>query len=390
MFPPLPGTVLMSLRRVGPYHRARIQAASRSGLKLWILETRPDSQEYPWGGEFTLDTGKSSLLGAITSETDPPFRSLCQQLNVVLDQVAPSVIVSVGWADRSYQQLLVHAHQRRIPLVLVSDSRFRDEPRSAMKEWLKSQLLRGYSSTLSAGTESRAYLEFLRIPASKFFQPWDVVDNNLFAQEADKVERHRPPHFLCVSRLIEKKNHRGLLQAYANYQRQSGRWGLVLVGSGPCEDSIRAQIAALPDPSQVKLLPFCQLEELGRLYGAASAFVLASSSDQWGLVVNEAMAAGLPCLVSTACGCAVDLIEHGITGWSFDPANLDALTFLMHRAEHQSASDRAAMMAAARERLTAYSPESFAHGLRDAVAYALAHPRFSRRACLTAQILALR
>ncbi len=48
-------------------------------------------------------------------------------------------------------------------------------------------------------------------------------------------------------------------------------------------------------------------------------FVLASISEQWGLVVNEAMAAGLPVLVSSNCGCAVDLVQNGVNGYVFNP-----------------------------------------------------------------------
>lgn len=122
----------------------------------------------------------------------------------MLGEVQPQVIVSVGWADQAYQQLLVLAQQRRIPVVLVSDSRQRDEPRNAGKEWLKRQLLRGYSAALVAGQESRAYLGELGFPPAAIFQPWDVVDNDFFEQAASRsAPRH--PTFLCVSRLVAKK-----------------------------------------------------------------------------------------------------------------------------------------------------------------------------------------
>jgi glycosyltransferase involved in cell wall biosynthesis len=271
----------------------------------------------------------------------------------------------------------------------VSDSRQRDEPRNGGKEWLKRQLLRGYSSALVAGQESRAYLMGLGFPPAAIHQPWDVVDNSFFAQAAAQAAP-RQLHFLCVSRLVAKKNHQGLLEAYAAYQLQCGCWGLQLVGSGPLEPAIRTQIAALPDPSRVQLLPFCQLEQLGRLYGQASAFVLASYTDQWGLVVNEAMAAGLPCLVSSACGCASDLIAHNVTGWCFDPSSPSALAALMLQVERQKPSERTTMQHAARQRLQGFTPEAFASGLKHALEWAIARPRFSRRAALTASLLCCR
>jgi glycosyltransferase involved in cell wall biosynthesis len=377
--------VLLAVHRIGPYHHTRLAAAAEH-LQLHGLETRPQSAEYPWQFHPHADYAIHQLSGHLHSETDPPLAALRRQLEALLNEIQPQVIVSVGWADRAYQQLLVLAQQRRIPVVLISDSRQRDEPRRAAKEWLKRQLLRGYSSALVAGKESRAYLTGLGFPPAAIFQPWDVVDNAFF-QDSASQSGHRQPRFLCISRLVAKKNHQGLLTAYAKYQKQGGSWGLQLVGSGPLEDLLRAQISALPHPERVLLMPFCQLEELGRIYGQASAFVLSSSTDQWGLVVNEAIAAGLPCLVSSACGCAVDLIEHNRTGWCFDHRSSQVLAELMHTAERQHPDQRAAMVAAAIQRLEAFTPQAFGQGLLAAVDLASRQQRFSRRATLTADLL---
>jgi glycosyltransferase involved in cell wall biosynthesis len=381
-------TVLLALHRVGPYHHTRFQAAA-AVMPLEVLETRPASQEYPWQFEAAPAYPLHRLSGHTGPESDPPPAALDRQLQELLEQRRPSAIVSVGWADRAYQRLLLQAHRRRIPLLIVSDSRLRDQPRSPLTEGLKRQLLRGYAAAMVAGSESRAYLHRLGFPAGGIFEPWDVVDNRFFEQAAAEAGP-RQPRFLCVSRLVPKKNHQGLLQAFATYQRQGGGWGLQLVGSGPLLPAIEAQVAALPAPGRVQLLPFCQLPELGRLYGQASAFVLASTSDQWGLVVNEAIAAGLPALVSEACGCAADLIGHDVSGWCFDPQQPHALAALMHAAEHQSAPARARMQAAAAARLQSYTPARFAAGLQRAVQHARLHPRFSRRAALAARLLSHR
>ena len=80
------------------------------------------------------------------------------------------------------------------------------------------------------------------------------------------------------------------------------------------------------------ILPgFRQYDELPAFYGLARAFVHASTTEQWGLVVNEAMAAGLPVLVSDRCGCAQDLVRNGVNGFTFDPCDVEELAGLMHR-----------------------------------------------------------
>jgi glycosyltransferase involved in cell wall biosynthesis len=75
-------------------------------------------------------------------------------------------------------------------------------------------------------------------------------------------------------------------------------------------------------------------QELPGIYGMAQAFVHASTTEQWGLVVNEAMAAGLPVLVSARCGCVSDLVIDGVNGFTFDPLNAGEIAekmLLVHR-----------------------------------------------------------
>ena len=331
---------LLVLRRIGPYHHARFDAVC-DYIDLHVLETRPQSQEYPWDFHEKSLYSCYQLYDNLSPECDPVPSSLDKQLAELIDRLLPDVVVSVGWADCAYQRLLIACHQRCLPLVIVSDSRQHDQSRSSVKEWIKRQLLRGYSAALVAGSESRAYLTQLGFPGDVISQPWDVVDNDLFAAAASLPSTgSASPHFLSVSRLVEKKNHRGLLSAYAAYQRQGGTWGLTLIGSGPLERELRQAMTQLPDPSRVTLLPFQQLSDLTASYAQASAFVLASTTDQWGLVVNEALAAGLPCLVSSACGCSIDLIEDGRTGWSFNPRDSQSLTALMHQVERQTPQAR--------------------------------------------------
>ena len=85
------------------------------------------------------------------------------------------------------------------------------------------------------------------------------------------------------------------------------------------------------------LLPgFKQYPELPLYYGLAGAFVLPSLTEPWGLVVNEAMAAGLPVVVSDRCGCASDLVRPGENGFAFDPCDIEQLAALLgqFRAEY--------------------------------------------------------
>jgi glycosyltransferase involved in cell wall biosynthesis len=178
-------------------------------------------------------------------------------------------------------------------------------------------------------------------------------------------KRGLPEHyFLSCARFVEKKNLSTLVQAYAGYRdrAEAGRWPLVLVGDGPLRERLEEQVRTLGLTEHVHFPGFQQYEDLPAYYGRADAFILPSRYEQWGLVVNEAMAAGLPVLVSENCGCAPDLVAEGENGWTFAPDDPENLAQLMHRISGADV-DRTAMGRASRNRIRAWSPDTFAQNM---------------------------
>jgi glycosyltransferase involved in cell wall biosynthesis len=116
---------------------------------------------------------------------------------------------------------------------------------------------------------------------------------------------------------------------------------------------------------------FVQYPDLPAYYGLAEAFILASTIEPWGLVVNEAMASGLPVLVSQRCGCAPDLVREGQTGFTFDPEYPDSIAAALQLVSADPAA-REAMGRLARAHIAGWSPERFGAGLLEASRMALA------------------
>jgi 1,2-diacylglycerol 3-alpha-glucosyltransferase len=383
--------LMFLVRRVGPYHDARFEAAGRE-LDLLVIETRPGSTEYPW----TTDAGARGyrmdcLRRAPDPETGLRGAELESEIVRVLHTHRPEVVATAGWADPEYHVLLRHCHTLGIPAVVMSDSTRQDEPRHWWKEWIKGSLIRNYAAAVVAGSRSRDYLQRLGFAPHAIFDPWDVVDNGYFAATTDALRLQTGKNgaaarrFLCVARFIPKKNLEHLLSSYAAYAAKSGAeaWSLVLSGSGPLEAPLRAQVVAAGLKDRVEFAGFRQYPDLPECYARADALVLPSWSDQWGLVVNEAMAAGLPVLVSSHCGCAPDLLQDGANGYAFDPHHPHALKDCLVKMAKLSVAERQAMGAVSREIIASYSPESFAQGLRKAAACALAAgesqaPQFGR------------
>ena len=141
-------------------------------------------------------------------------------------------------------------------------------------------------------------------------------------------------------------------------------WTLLFVGDGPLEAEVAAA-RANHAPGEILRLPAVQPEELVELYAAADLLVLPSLGDVWGLVVNEAMACGLPVLCSPLAGAAADLVTPGETGWIADPRDVYALAAGLREA--LTCGTRRRLGAAARRRVEAFHPEAQAEGFRAAL-----------------------
>ncbi len=377
-------TIAFLVQRVGPYHHARLcaWAAVRPGA-VKVIEFRPADAVYAWTP--VKENGGYERFQTHSRE------ELCR----TLDEMQPQVVVGVGYADPEINQATAWALHRRVPLVTCSDSTYDDEPRSWTKELFKRRIVGAFDAALVAGRRAHDYLEHLGLGGERRFQPWDVVDNAHFERGAElcrageSASRERlklpPRYFLCVARFVPKKNLQRLVEGYVRYARQAGdgAWSLVLSGSGPLEAELRASVAAAGLNRQVHFPGFLQYPDLPAYYGLAGAFVLPSESDQWGLVVNEAMAAGLPVLVSSRCGCAPDLVREGENGFTFDPEKSETLAERLTQVAGLDQARHSAMGQRSREIVAAFSPEAFARGLEAAVAFALTRrparkPRLTR------------
>lgn len=176
----------------------------------------------------------------------------------------------------------------------------------------------------------------------------------------------RPFTFLFSGQLIERKGVDILLAAFIRAAAQRPDLRLRLAGDGPMREALLAKI---PEPlrERIALLGFVPWEALPATYAAADALVIPSRHDGWALVVNEALAAGLPVIASDAVGAAVDLVRDGITGARVATEDVDALCAAMLRMPERAT----AMGAAGRDLIAALAPEAAAARLHDLLRAAL-------------------
>jgi glycosyltransferase involved in cell wall biosynthesis len=316
-----------------------------------------------------------------------------------LDAIRPDVVCVSGWDQPGSLATLQWAARNSVPAVMLSESSEFDEPRFAVREYIKRQVVGVCSAGLAGGTPQAEYLAKLGLPRESIFLGYDAVDNNYFRRNAERLKtetlraesrnRYGLPerYFLASARFTEKKNLPRLLEAYAMYrgnaemlkaemlQGESGEqkaqsWDLVLLGDGPLRPALNSQLSTLNLHGHFHLPGARPYSALPAYYGLASVFVHASTTEQWGLVVNEAMASGLPVLVSKRCGCAPDLVREGVNGFTFDPLDVEQLAQLMLKLSTLN-SQLSTMGAASRRIISEWGPDRFAAGLKAAVERAL-------------------
>lgn len=249
----------------------------------------------------------------------------------LLSNTNPDVVVIPGYDSLINVTTLIWARTHNKATVLLCDSQENDRQRVFMREKIKSYLVSLFDAGFVAGTNSFNYLNKLGMPKERILTGVDVVDNHFWSEIATRTKENLrfyqpkmevPAHyFLVVCRLVPKKNIEGLLSVYSQYLKTvNNPWDLVIIGNGTLEGKLKYLVHTLNIESNVHFKGYLPSHVLAPYYGLASAFILPSSNfEQWGLVINEAMAAGLPVLVSEVCGCVPDLVIEGVTGYSFDP-----------------------------------------------------------------------
>ncbi len=390
--------------RLGPYHGARLCATSEL-CEITAIEMAAETLEYAWSKVEPSESYKRVTLFPEGESRGRSPKEVMARTRSALSDCQPEVVAIPGWSNNGAFAALRWCAETATPAVLMSESTALDEPRVGWRERIKRRIVRLFSTALVGGQSHQRYLEELGMPSDRIFLGYDAVDNDYFARSAKEVRSKKEElrkkfelpesYFLASARFIEKKNLFRLLKAYSEYRKQTEVesrkekvevWDLVLLGDGPLRESLNSELcksglafgcvtAALDLRDHVHLPGFKQYDELPTYYGLASAFVHASTTEQWGLVVNEAMASGLPVLVSNRCGCAPDLVQEGRNGFAFDPENIEQLAGLMLKMA-TAPSRLPAMGEASQDIIAQWGPERFAHGWEAAARAAIeAGPR---------------
>jgi glycosyltransferase involved in cell wall biosynthesis len=283
------------------------------------------------------------------------------------DDVAPLIeregfeaVVVGGWNLYVYWQAVAAARRRGIPVLARTDSRTRPGEawwRRALRRLAWPAMLRRFSGFLAAGTESTRYLQHHGVPASRIFVCPHTVDTDRFGggRAGDRNTaraRLRLPGGVrlvtFVGRLVEGKRPLDVCEAIA---RLPGGHELVCIGHGPLAPMVEQSARRLGVTAH--LAGFRNQAELPGWLRACDVLVLPSASETWGLVANEALAAGCPVVLSDAAGSAVDLAAFAPAVQVYPCADVAGLAACLARA---AAADPAAVQAALDAAVASFAP----------------------------------
>ncbi len=339
-----------------------------------------------FGATFAWDTDLLSGYHAMflsrsgTGGAKSPERVSARGMGQALAAAAPSAVLVTGYSPRFHQLAFYSAWRAGVPILFRGETTDHARNRSRAKAWIRDRALRWLygrcAALLYVGQRSHQHLRRLAPPAARLvFSPY-CVDASMF--ECDEAARKRLRAetrrdlevteegivLLYSGKLVSHKGVDLLEHAVASLPASvRERVALVFLGDGEFRPSLEV-LARRLGLHRVCFLGFRNQKELSGYYHAADLLVLPSHSETWGLVVNEALHHGVPCVVSERVGCAPDLVAPGVTGEVSETGSTPSLTAALLRA--LAMVNRRDVRDACRARVAAYSVDRAAQGIAEA------------------------
>lgn len=320
-----------------------------------------------------------------------PNRSPVPNLNTTFGLINPGLMRLVqdcdvclvyGYAYVSFWLAIAAAKIARKPLLLSTDATYLDPADGEGGNWKipikKKALPYLYNhiadAVLVLSTASKTFTHSLGVPESRIFLTPYVVDNDYIAEIAQNTSRQQvraeldiPENAVIVvfcAKFIPRKRPQDVIEAFARANIPNTY--LVMIGDGPLKADLTSQAQHLGIESKIRFTGLVQYSRLPSLYAASNVLAFSSEYEPYGLPVNEAMICGIPVVISDRIGAAYDLVEQGVTGFTYPCGNIDALATLFQTLLGNP-KQLEIMGEAARDRIKTWSPQQHVEGLVKAV-----------------------
>jgi glycosyltransferase involved in cell wall biosynthesis len=234
-----------------------------------------------------------------------------------LQRFAPDVVITNGF-NPTHLYAFAYAMFRHLIHIPMTDGTDKSEQSLSMIHRAVRRLIYAKAEAFVAASEGghRLYQQY-GIPAEHRFTSCLCIDNDVFARASATTDKKYD--FIFSGRLEKVKNPLFALDVAADTaDRLQRRISILFVGSGNQEERVKRAAALKADRVDAVFHGFATQGELPALYASARIFLFPSTWDPWGIVANEACAAGLPAIVSPHAGIAGELVIDGENGFVQD------------------------------------------------------------------------
>lgn len=364
--------IVWSAYKAGVFTALAEQAAQR-GVDLNVIQIATTSRERE--ALSVVDTSRHRYPFELlfnTSYSRIPLRDLVRKLacRTWKSKADITMLVEISRPEYWVQVVILRLQGRKA--AVFCDSTLFDRPQPFFKGLAKRLMFALCGNVFCYGQRAREYALAYGV------KPENIFHRNQAAAlpddyDAGSIPARRvaagggAPLFLYVGRLSPEKRIETLIEAFARVAPQMPGARLRIVGGGPQADALKALAASLGLGAAVEFTGGQSLTQIFEHYLEATAFVLPSWSEPWGLVVNEALHFGCPVIVSHRCGCVPELVEDSAAGEVFTCEDVGDLATRLLAAPGRY-GDRDAVARAALARIAPYNPQAAAKAILDGVA----------------------
>lgn len=331
-------TIVFIWDNFGPMHDDRVREVARAyrgNARIVGIEVFAKSDTYGWEND-NADVGfeKLTLFSRRDYSRQSDLKTAAKIVRFCRKLDADHVFV----CNYERPAILFAAATLRIlgkEVYAMGDSKFDDYERHLWREVGKSFFYLPYSGGFSNRARSTDYMRFLGVNSRKIVSPYNTLSLSKIRELAASAPAPEgmpfsERHFTIIARFVPKKNLSMALEGYAMYcQAADQPRKLHLCGSGELEPLLRAKVAELKLGEQVVFRGFVQRDGVAKVLGQTLALLLPSIEEQFGNVVIEAQAMGLPVILSDNCGARDTLVRSGVNGFVIEPDNPEGLAFFM-------------------------------------------------------------
>ncbi len=296
-------------------------ASESEANRLWKTEVG-DKFDYKILPKIAIEFRRKDLFTYFINPT----------ITLELIKYNPDIIITAGWDLFAYQMAFCYAKLFRKKFILWSGStKYEKSWRRTISKPLVWLMVRGTNAYIAYGTRAKEYLISLGAEPDKIFIAYNTIDIESFQKELRRWEKQKDKikeeigikkgkMILFVGQLIERKGIVYLIKAFKKLKRELIDVNLLLVGYGQQEKKLK-EFVRKKKIKDVYFVGGTDWPEVAKFYAISDIFVLPSLEEVWGLVINEAMAAGLPVITTDRVGASFDLVKEGRNGYVVETEN---------------------------------------------------------------------